>query len=340
MWLKKLVKYKKKESPFDDMKLKRYEGNPILRPKPDSKWEKGAVFNPAAIYYQGKVHLLYRAVGEYENYVSRIGYAISDDGFRFERISKRPVFWPRRGYEKGAIEDPRLIKIKKRIFMTYVALGVAPHQRPKPGVGMLKQIPKTALASTTNFKKWQRHGSLTPEGADDRDAVLFSEKINNKFVLIHRPHNWIGRQYGTMAPAIWIAYSRNLRKWYSHNLLMTPQEKWEETKIGVGPPPLKTEVGWLLIYHGRDRKGIYRVGAALLDLKDPEKIIARTKEPILEPEKDYEKKGDIPNVVFPEGIVLIDDKLFVYYGAADKVCGVATISLNKFLDYLLSECKL
>ncbi len=320
--------------------FKRYKKNPILKPKRNSKWEKEAVFNPAAIYHQGKVHLLYRAIGEHENYISRLGYAISEDGFNFKRVSKRPIFFPRRGYEKGAIEDPRLIKIKNKIFMTYVALGVAPNNRPKPGIGMLKQIPRTALASTKDFKKWYRHGILTPEGSDERDVVLFPEKINNRFVLIHRPYNWIGKQYGTMVPAMWIAYSRNLKNWHGHNLLMKPEENWEETKIGAGPPPIKTEAGWLLIYHGKDTKGIYRVGAVLLDLKNPEKIIARTTQPIFEPKENWEKEGDTPNVVFPEGLVVIEDKLFIYYGAADKVIGVATTSLSKLLDYLLSECKI
>ena len=117
---------------------------------------------------------------------------------------------------------------------------------------------------------------------------------------------------------------------------MKPEQTWESSKIGAGPPPIKTREGWVLIYHGVDENTVYRAGVALLDLKDPSKVNSRSIHPILDPEKEYERIGDVPNVVFPEGAVVIDDELFVYYGGADKVCCVATVPLAELFNYLLT----
>lgn len=129
----------------------------------------------------------------------------------------------------------------------------------------------------------------------------------------------------------------SLSKFEKHTLLLKPEQQWEELKIGSGPPPIKTRHGWLLIYHGVDRDLIYRAGAALLDLDDPVKIIARTRKPILEPEEPYEKQGDVKNVVFPTGTCIIDDKLYVYYGGGDKVCCLAVAMLDILIQYILNE---
>ncbi len=118
--------------------------------------------------------------------------------------------------------------------------------------------------------------------------------------------------------------------------VMRPQFEWEAKKIGAGAPPIKTEEGWLLIYHGKDDENVYRAGAALLDLEDPSKVIARSPEPILEPEEEYERVGDTPNVVFPEGAIVMGDTLYLYYGAADTCCCLATARLGELLDYLLA----
>jgi predicted GH43/DUF377 family glycosyl hydrolase len=304
----------------------RYKYNPVLTPRAENWWESKAVFNPAAVYRDGKVHLLYRAIGEYEHYISRIGYAISEDGYNFKRVYEDPVFWPEEKYEKWGCEDPRTTEIEGKIYMTYVAL-----EKPaKEGGGP----PKTALAETEDFTKFERLGIVTPKGADDRDVVLFPEKIKGSYVMLHRPHNWIGEKYGTEKPSIWIAYSEDLSEWNGHRLLLKPKEKWEEVKVGAGPPPIKTEEGWLLIYHGVDRKKVYRAGVALLDLRDPSQVISKTSKPVLEPIEEYERRGDVPNVVFPEGAVVIDDKLLVYYGAADKCIGVCEVELSELLSIL------
>jgi predicted GH43/DUF377 family glycosyl hydrolase len=126
-------------------------------------------------------------------------------------------------------------------------------------------------------------------------------------------------------------------KMVEHMLVMKAEPEWEGDKLGAGPPPVRTDAGWLLIYHGVDQNNVYRAGAALLDLKEPWKVICRTTDPILEPEEDYELEGDVPNVVFPEGMVIIDNKLIVFYGGADKVCCAASINLDEFIDDLLAK---
>jgi len=325
------------------IKLKRYQNNPILKPNPKNKWESKAVFNPGAAYIDGKIYLLYRAVGEYEKYISRLGLAVSQDGFHFKRVGDKPVFQPEADYEKWACEDPTINLVEKEIYITYVALN-QPARHPK-------KLVQTALAKTTDFKNFQRMGVITPEFSDNRDVVLFPEKIKGKYSMLHRPKTWIGKKYGPLLPSIWIAYSENLLDWSDHQVLYQPTKTWESIKIGAGISPIKTSAGWLLIYHGvgpdinpsrirfdkQIQTRIYRAGALLLDLNNPTKIIAQSKEPILEPEKDYELNGDVPNVVFPTGAFVKDGQLFIYYGAADKTCCLATVSLDDLIKELLKN---
>ena len=126
-----------------------------------------------------------------------------------------------------------------------------------------------------------------------------------------------------------------LTSFEKHTILLQPKYEWEDSKIGSGPPPIKTKKGWLLIYHGVDKNLVYRVGAALLDLSNPSKVIGRTEKPLLEPEEPFEKNGYVKNVVFPTGSCIIDDQLYLYYGAADKVCCVATIKLDSLLEKIV-----
>ena len=341
------------------MELIRCEQNPILEPIKKNHWESEAVFNCGAVYEEktGLIHMLYRAIGEYADYKSRFGYGVSRDGVSFERKDS-PVFEPTEEYERWGCEDPRITEIDGIFFITYVVLSKPADSGGGP--------PMIALASTTDFKNFKKHGIITPEGADERDTVLFPEKINGKYVLLHRPHNWSkkyissedGELYlqvnGTVdpvrrvikwpieekpvfpeKPSIWISYSEDFKNWHDHKVVMEPETKWEREKLGAGPPPIKMDKEWLLIYHGVEnynggRK--YHVGAALLDLDDPSKVIARTKDPILSPERNYEISGDVPNVVFPEGAVIVKDQLYVYYGAADKTCCVATCNLEELID--------
>lgn len=289
------------------MRLKRFLKNPILRPKRENDWESKLVFNPAAIYDNGLFHLLYRAVGE--DNISRIGYAISSNGYEFFRLDK-PVFTPMGILESKGCEDPRLVSLEGKFYMTYTAYSMK-------GV-------RVSLASTRNFIQWERYGVVLPD-MENKDAVLFPEKIGGRYVMLHRP----------MDPprSIWIAYSNDLVKWGDFKKVMAPIEgRWDGIGIGSASPPVRTEKGWLLIYHGIDRDGVYRLGAALLDLEDPSRVIGRHPEPILEPEEDYELRGEVREVVFGCGICEVEEKYFIYYGAADKVICGATAEKRELLS--------
>ncbi|HEY0827343.1 MAG TPA: glycosidase, partial [Bacilli bacterium] len=159
-----------------------------------------------------------------------------------------------------------------------------------------------------------------------------------KYVMLHRPKEWVGEAYGTEYPAIWISFSDDLMTWADSRLLAKGETEWER-KIGGSTPPLKTDRGWLTLYHGVDDKGIYRTGALILDLDDPMKILARTKDFIMEPEYDYEMAGLYNGVAFPTGNVIIGDTLYVYYGGADKYCAVATTPLMEFVDFIFENNK-
>ena len=267
-----------------------------------------------------------RAIGEYERYVSRLSHYVSTDGYDFESVQEEPAFAPKEQYEKWGCEDPRITELEGELFITYVALSRAASAGGGP--------PRTAVASTRDLRSFRRYGVITPPGADDKDTVLFPEKIQRKYAVLHRPHNWVGTEYGTERPSIWIAYSDDLRSLHGHRVVMKPEQNWESEKIGSGPPPIRTKEGWLLIYHGVDENSVYRAGVAVLDLKDPSRVKSRSPDPILEPEREYERIGDVPDVVFPTGATVVDGNLFVYYGGADKVCCVATAPLEEFLGSL------
>jgi predicted GH43/DUF377 family glycosyl hydrolase len=271
--------------------------------------------------------MLYRAIGEYKQYISRFGYACSTDGFSFERKNEIALE-PTEEYEKYGIEDPRLVTIDNRVYLTYVVLSDYVSKGP---------ICSTALATTDDFHKYNRIGIITSEGSDNKDVVFFPEKIDQEYLSLHRPSGWVGPRFGVDKPSIWIAKGNTLSNFDSYTLLMKPEQDWEELKIGAGPPPIKSKQGWLLIYHGVDKGLVYRAGAALLDLNNPAKVIARTKQPILQPEEHYERIGDVNNVVFPTGACVIADRLHVYYGGADKVCCLAVAELNDLLSHILNE---
>lgn len=289
------------------MMLKRFIKNPILKPKRENDWESKLVFNPGAIYDKGLFHLIYRAVGEDD--ISRIGYAVSMDGYEFFRLDK-PVFTPRGVAESKGCEDPRIVSIDGKLYMTYTAYSIK-------GV-------RVSLASTQNFIQWERFGVVLPD-MENKDAVLFPERINGKYVMLHRP----------MEPprSIWIAYSDDLIHWSDFKKVMTPLEgRWDSVGIGSASPPVKTEKGWLLIYHGIDEESVYRLGVALLDLNDPSQVIGRHPDPVLQPEEDYELRGEVREVVFGCGICEVEEKYFIYYGAADRVICGATAEKRDLLD--------
>ena len=237
--------------------LKRYDKNPILIPNESNWWESKAVFNCATLYDGDKVHMLYRAVGEYENYISRIGYAYSKDGFCFTRRNEIAIS-PTEEYEKYGIEDPRLVEIDHQAYISYVILSGYVRDRP---------LASTALATTTDYIDYTRLGIITSKESDNKDVVLFPEKINEKlsngeekmtYFFLHRPSSWIGSAYGVDRPSIWLGEGNSLTSFEKHMLLLKPEEKWESLKVGAGTPPIKTKDGWLVIYHGVSNDRVYR----------------------------------------------------------------------------------
>lgn len=305
------------------MQLKRYDKNPIIKPIPKHSWESQVTFNAAAIYEGKKVHILYRARDK--KMISRIGYASTEDGFRITERLTKPIYGPKSDIDAYGCEDPRMMRIGNRIYISYTAYGKNPKEGKNKNAIYSHSGVQMALTSISvkNFlsKNWQwaKRNYILP-GVDDKGAVIFPEKFNGKYVMYHR-----------IPPHIWYAFSDDLVNWYDHNILMMSQRvDWEFFKIGTGAPPIKTEKGWLIIYHAMSRKHVYRLGFAFADLNDPTKIIYRSPTPILEPAEEFETQGNVANVVFTCGAVLLGDEVFVYYGGADTVICVATAKLKDF----------
>ncbi len=322
-------------------KLTPWKHNPILQPITGHCWEAFGVLNPGAWLEDGVVYLLYRAQGGEPDYPIAVSLATSEDGFHFERAGDEPVLAPRPGeFDGGCIEDARVVKIDGKFYVTYAArpyppgpywlsdLWPGPDDAPEEFRGNLTQ---SAIAVSKDLRAFEERWPVTPAGLDDRDIVIFPEKIAGKYVTFRRPAAWVGAEYGCEKPSMWIAWSDDLRDWTNDTLFAQPRFKWEAAKIGASTPPLRIDEGWFILYHGVDDKGAYRVGAMITDADDPCRILARTPEPILEPTAEFEKKGLVNNVVFPTGNVIIGDQLFVYYGGADTVCCVATANFRELV---------
>lgn len=331
------------------MKLQRHTENPILRPHPSHPWENLVVCNPAVIHENGLFTMIYRAAGNDKDHVIHFGLATSTDGIHFERQSEQPLLSPSiDGPDAGCIEDPRIAKLDGHYYITYAYRAYKPGQywlapdnsayNPKdPTLPQLfgQNMTQSGLLLSDDLRTFRRLGRITRSDVDDRDVILFPEKIGGKYVMLHRPMQWTGPEYGTRYPAMWLCYSDDLLTWSDSTLLAKGEFSWEN-KIGGSTPPIRTEKGWFVMYHGVDGNGIYRVGVMMLDLEDPSKVIARTPVPIMEPEADFEKCGLYPHgVVFPTANVVVDGTLYVYYGAADETIGVATANFRELVDYTM-----
>jgi predicted GH43/DUF377 family glycosyl hydrolase len=254
----------------------------------------------------------------------------------------------------GGLEDPRICKIEDAYYLTYAYRPFLPGQywirKTKPVIDMncpstapvfyTDNISATALAISKDPFDFKRMGRITSPNVDNRDVILFPEKINGQYVRLERPMSYFGSEYGCDGPSTWLNFSDNILEWDDTNLhlLIKPEkDTWYSQKTGGSTPPLKTEEGWLLIYHGVGEDGIYRTGVMLLDLDNPKKIISKSKDFIMEPEHDYELGGFYNGCVFPTGNVIVEDTLYVYYGASDKYCCVATCSVTALLQFLKRE---
>lgn len=301
--------------------FKRYKNNPILTP---SMWpyKVNSVFNAGATIYDNKVLLLVRV--EDMRGFSHLCKAVSKDGYTNWVIDKEPTMLPKPDEfpeEKYGIEDPRIVKLEdgKTYAIAYTAYSAGG--------------PLVSLATTEDFKTFRRYGvARTP---DDKDASLFPRKFGNRWVLIHRP----SPTYYSLGAHMWISYSPDLKHWGDSTIVLPARKGswWDAYKVGLGPQPIETSEGWLIIYHGVKTTAsgsIYRLGLALLDLDDPSKVIKRCDDWIFGPSEIYERVGDVPDVTFPCGAVVHKDNLMMYYGAADTTMAVATASLKEVLKYI------
>lgn len=305
--------------------FKRAEGNPILAPREGKEWEALGVFNPAAIDIDGTVHIYYRAATPTN--VSTIGYASSKDGIHIDERSDDPVYRARTEEEGigrteyAGCEDPRIVRIDDRLYMTYTAYD---GKRPRVALSSI---------SVEDFKNkkhdsWSMPIAISPPAADDKDACILPKKLKHGYLVFHRIAHHLCADYVKT-----LDFEKE-RLDQCIDIFGPRPGMWDGLKVGIAGPPLETEKGWLLFYHGISELGEYRMGAVLLDKEDPTIVIGRTAAPLFEPEEGYEKAGIVPNVVFPCGNIVRGDTVYIYYGGADYVVGVATASLHKILDIL------
>jgi predicted GH43/DUF377 family glycosyl hydrolase len=335
--------------------LERYPDNknphPILTPREDIEWEAKAVFNPSVVQDGEIFKMLYRTYPAdlengklrlkrpgfyFKNQVSYIGYAESKDGINFEKRDT-PFISPDSKVDRYGCEDPRVTKIDDIFYITYTAIdGPISDREHKPNV-------RIALATTKDFKTVTKHGIIGPSSRS-KAAAFFPEPVNNgKIALLFTnaadsatSHVSI-RYYDTIADAMHADFE-GWEKFLINDVPVLKTDWWLHRGPELGAAPIKTEKGWLIIFSAESMSDTWTIGAALLDLHEPHKLIARTPGYILQPVTKYEREGLVPNVTFPEGAIIVGDELYVYYGAADTVIGLATGKLNELLEYL-ETCK-
>jgi len=310
-------------------RLSRFKKNPVITPIDGHPWEAKATFNPGAILIENNIYIVYRAMS-FDN-TSVFGLAVSDDGFNIKERLSEPIYSPRFPFEgktkpggNSGCEDARLTRIGNEIYMCYTAYNGS----EKPKIAMSSIM----ISDFINYRwNWSSPIIISNPNIDDKDGVLLPEKVNGKFVFFHRSG---GR-------GIIIDYVDDLEFGAGRTLegeicINVRENSWDSAKIGISNVPLKTEKGWLVLYHGVSKyDNHYRVGAMLFELKQPTHLIGRSLFPLLEPEMVYEKIGQVHNVVFPCGAVVKDNLLFVYYGGADDVVGIATGNIKDIIDSLL-----
>ncbi|MFC1751575.1 hypothetical protein ACFLY5_00310 [Patescibacteria group bacterium] len=343
--LKNFIKRKKVTS--NTLEFGKHDGNPIITPQPYHSWESKATFNPAALYSEGKVHLLYRAIGDDD--ISVLGYVSSGDAFSVDERQTFPAYIPPAqdghfadryslthissisylsgGGGNGGCEDPRLVLIDDMVYMTYTAFD---------GWGSLRMA-LTSISINDFLKKkwnWKKPVLISKPGEIHKNWVLFPEKVNGKYAILH-----------CVCPDVLVEYFDDLdfeNREYIESCYRPrdgKQECWDNWIRGAGPPPIKTKEGWLLIYHAMDRRdpNRYKMGAMLLDINNPSKILYRTNKPFLEPDEWYENEGLKAGVSYCCGAIVKDGELIIYYGGADMVSCVAKANLDEFLDKMIQN---
>ena len=300
--------------------LHRYEGNPIVTLE-DIPFRCNTVFNGTPVKKGNDYYLLLRVEGQQGFSLFALGK--SKNGLKFE-VEKEPVMVPIKNgpfakYEERGIEDPRITEIDGKYYVMYTAYS--------------QYGARIALAETKDFHNYERIGMVSEPG--NKDGILFPEKINGLYARLDRP---IGKGIGS----IWVSYSKNLLDWGNSEIVIAPRPGfWDSYRIGASVPPIRTKEGWLEIYHGvkmTPSGPIYRIGTVLLDLDEPHKVIARSSEPSLSPRENYERIGDVGNVVFACGAIVEDNgEIKVYYGGADTYICVATVEFEKLIEETLDN---
>ncbi|HVT30333.1 MAG TPA: glycoside hydrolase family 130 protein, partial [Lacipirellulaceae bacterium] len=249
-------------------------------------------------------------------FISHLRVARSRDGRTIETVDA-PMILPANEMEEFGLEDPRIIWLDGRYYITYVAVS--------------RHGPATALASTTDFKTFERHGIIfCPE---NKDVVLLPDRVGGEYIALHRPLGEIP----FCRPEMWVARSPDLVHWGAHAFLFAGAGDWEGGRVGAGAPPLAVPDGWLEIYHGNRRPefvgevGMYCAGAMLLAKDEPGRVLAVSREPVFEPQLEFEKDGFVDRVVFPTGVLEEDDRLLIYYGASDKYCAMVEVARDDVL---------
>lgn len=336
----------------------------IILSKTELGFECAGVLNPAVIKDGDYIHLFYRAVAK-DNY-SSIGYCKLNSPLEIESRNDIPLLFPEEEYESHGIEDPRIVKIEDTFYLTYTAYT---------GVNALG-----ALATSTDLIHWKKHGIIVPQFTYetfkhlieakgnlqekyvrfnqnqknhkkldlnlylwDKNLIFFPRKIAGKFCFFHRIKPDIQlvvsiENLEDLTTEFWENYFMN----FNDTIVFSSVYKHEISYVGGGCPPIETEEGWLIIYHGvHDTANgyVYTACAALLDIDNPLREIARLSYPLFYPEKEWELRGEVHNVCFPTGTVIEDDTLYIYYGAADERIAVASLSIQELLDELLLNKK-
>ena len=291
----------------------RLSTTPILWPQ-GAAWESAGTFNPAVMKANGEFVMLYRA--QDAGGTSRLGYAESSDGLHFLRRAN-PLLSPEAEYEKdGGVEDPRLVKIGDIYYLTYT--------------GYNKKDAQLCLATSHDLVHWERKGVILPAYKGNwnkgwtKSGAILTTKINHEYWMY-----WLGTAEDK-TDQMGLSYSKDLVHWTEATqtpVLPRRPGKFDSRVVEPGPPPILTSTGIVLIYNGADDKLVYRTGIAVFDRKDPSKLLYRSEEPVFGPALDWEKAGQVPNVVFVEGIVHQSGRWLLYYGGADKYVGVATTDM-------------
>jgi predicted GH43/DUF377 family glycosyl hydrolase len=302
-------------SPFG--KWTRLSDDPIVSPRGDG-FESAGTFNPTVVEKDGKFVMLYRA--QDTKGTSSLGYGTSDDGIHFVR-QPQPVMVAEMPYEKGGgVEDPRLVKIGGTYYLTYTGYNNV------DGVGPKHQDAQLCIATSSDLVHWKRQGVVMPAYKGKwnvgwtKSGAILTQKINGKYWMYYLA------DASGQSSQMGVAYSDDLLHWteaLDHPILSSRPGSFDSQVVEPGPAPVILPSGIFLVYNGADDKLIYRTGWVLFDKKDPTKVLARAEEPMFMPEHEWEKVGQVPNVVFVEGLVRDGNRWLFYYGGADKYVGVA-----------------